>query len=248
MRVTLLGTGSALPSRHRLQSGSLIEAGQRRLLVDCGSGITHRLAQVGVAVTDIETVLLTHTHLDHVADLPTLLKARWLNEEPELSILGPPGTAEVCDRLFALDGMAERAEPTVTELDLASTPWSVEGFDVTAVETEHARTCFAYRFDDRLVLSGDTTPTRAVFELADGVHTLVHECSFPDGTESDTHSTPSKLGAELADCSLEQIALTHLFPQTEPHAEELRRIVAEQTDAHVLVPDDRTTLTVSPAP
>lgn len=70
MRLTVLGTGSALPSPSRLQTGAVVENVETTLLVDCGSGITHRLVQSDTDYRDIDTILLTHTHLDHVAASP----------------------------------------------------------------------------------------------------------------------------------------------------------------------------------
>ena len=61
MRITLLGTGSTLPSSTRLQTGAIVERGGDTLLVDCGSGITHRLAQSAIDYREVDIVLLTHT-------------------------------------------------------------------------------------------------------------------------------------------------------------------------------------------
>ena len=44
MQVTFLGTGSAMPTGSRMQTGLLLSDGRQSLLVDCGSGILHRLA------------------------------------------------------------------------------------------------------------------------------------------------------------------------------------------------------------
>lgn len=78
MEIPILGTGSALPSPARLQAGLVVTTDDTRLLVDCGGGVVHRLAQIGVDPRAIDGVLLTHHHLNHVADLPTLAKARVL--------------------------------------------------------------------------------------------------------------------------------------------------------------------------
>jgi ribonuclease BN (tRNA processing enzyme) len=78
MEVTFLGTGSAMPTGDRAQTGLLVTHDDRRLLVDCGSGVLHRLAATETGYEAVHTVLLTHLHLDHVSDLLPLLKARWL--------------------------------------------------------------------------------------------------------------------------------------------------------------------------
>ena len=245
MRLTFLGTGSPLPSPNRLQTSFLVERGNHTLLVDCGSGTTHRLAQTGTAHTAVDAIVFTHLHLDHIADLSTLLKARWLDGTPELTVYGPPGTAAVCERLVAVDNLAERADLTVTELDPAPGSFELGPHQITYVETAHSARCFAYRFGDKLTISGDTAPTVDVFGLADGSDVLVHECSFPDGTATEGHTTPTELGNSLGAITVEAVYLTHLFPETEPHAAELESTVENYTSAVVSVPDDLDSVDIS---
>ena len=242
MRLTILGTGSALLSPTRLQTGAVVEHADDTLLVDCGSGIAHRLAQSETDYRDIDTVLLTHTHLDHVADLPTLAKARLLDGHETFTIVGPQGTRDVCDSLFAVDDLADRLCLTVRELSPGTDPFTVDEFEIERAPTDHLKPGYAYRFDGRLTIAGDTAPTESVCTLADGSNVLVHECAYPDGTESPGHSTPTALGQLLADVDVNRVLLTHLFPETEPHADELVATVSKYTDATVAVATDHTTV------
>jgi len=237
MRLTFLGTGSALPSPTRVQSGLLVESADHTLLVGCGSGVCHRLAQTETACTEIDAVLVTHTHLDHVADLSTLVKARWLDDQPGLSVYGPPGTSGVVETLLGVDALTERTEVRVTELDADQARIEIGPHRIEYTETTHSTVCFAYRIDDRLTISGDTAPDDAVFELADGSEVLVHECSFPDGVDSPGHTTPTELGRGLGGISVAAVYLTHLFPETERHIDDLEAAVAPAVDS-VAVPDE----------
>ncbi|MEZ3114792.1 MBL fold metallo-hydrolase [Halobaculum sp. MBLA0147] len=149
MRVTFLGTGAAMPHPERVQTGLLVEAAAgdaRPLLVDCGAGILHRLSQTEPGYEAVSTVLLTHHHLDHVADLLPLVKARWLAGEEHLEIVGPTGTKELLDSELAtheyLDG---RIDLTVREVSPGETV-SVAGLAVDTYETRHSVQCLAYRF------------------------------------------------------------------------------------------------------
>jgi len=245
MRLIFLGTGSAFPSPTRVQSSLLIERDDHKLLVDCGSGATHRLAQTDTSYTEVDAVLFTHTHLDHVADLSTLIKARWLDGNPDLDVYGPPGTADVCETLLGVDTLTERADVTVTELDSTQAAFELGPHHIEYTETTHSAHCFAYCLDGQLTISGDTAPNKSVFDLADGSELLVHECSFPDGTETAGHTTPTELGQGLSGISVDAVYLTHLFPETEPHAADLETTVAAETDATVDVPDELDSVSLS---
>jgi Metal-dependent hydrolases of the beta-lactamase superfamily III len=244
MRVTLLGTGSALPSQSRLQTGIHVERDGHHLLVDCGSGVTHRLAQAGVSHHEIETVLLTHHHLDHVADLPTLAKARCLDDYPTFRVLGPPGTRAVCANLFAVDDLDERVALDIEELSMDTSTLDLGPHHITTARMAHSKPGFAYRVDDALTISGDTAPTAAIAELADSANVLIHECAHSDGIKTDGHTTPTTLGEQIADIDLDRLYLTHLFPDTETHADELAATVSEYTDATVTVATDLDEITI----
>ena len=47
MRLTTIGTGTAAPTPGRVQSGHFVDAGAVRLLLDCGSGVAGRMADLG---------------------------------------------------------------------------------------------------------------------------------------------------------------------------------------------------------
>lgn len=239
MQVTFLGTGSAMPTGDRFQTGLLLE-GPEPLLVDCGSGVLHRLADTDVGYEGVETVLLTHHHLDHVADLLPLLKARWLAGEETLTVVGPDGTEELLDGLLSVhDYLEGRVELTVREIDPGS--FRVAGYDVEAVETVHSMYCLAYRFeaeDAAFVFSGDSEPIEAIADLAEGADALAHDCSFPDEVDVSNHPTPSGLGEVLAGHDVGEVYLTHLYPHTRGKHREMLDSLGEQFDGEARFAQD----------
>ena len=250
MQVTFLGTGAAMPTGDRSQTGLLLadpggDAGP--LLVDCGSGALGGLAATDVGYEAVGSVLLTHHHLDHVSDLLALLKARWLAGETALEIVGPDGTEALVEDLLAVhDYMQGRLELTYREVDPGS--FAVAGYDVEAVETVHSMYCLAYRFetaDATVTFSGDTEATDAVAELADGSALLAHDCSFPDGIDVDNHPTPTQLGEVLAGRDLGRVYLTHRYPHTDGEEPAMIEAVESHVDAEVRIARDGLTVDVS---
>ena len=243
MQLTFLGTGAAMATGERFQTGLVVSDDNRRVLVDCGSGVLHRLEQSGIGYEAIDTVLLTHHHLDHVSDLFPLMKARWLAGEESLEIVGPPETRRLINQLFeAHTYMQDRLDLTVREIGPGT--HTVGGFEVEAVETIHSLYCLAYRFDDLLAISGDTEPSEDVIALAEGVPVLVHECAFPDDVEVSNHTRPSELGQLLNGVDVGRVYLTHFYPHCSGRETSMHEAVTDHWDGEVRIAEDLLTITV----
>ena len=263
MRITFLGTGSAMPTGERFQTGLLVQSGEDRLLVDCGSGALHGLARTNVGYEHVDTLLVTHHHLDHVSDIMPLLKARWLDGQEGMTIAGPAGTPAL------VEGMLDTHEymQDRMHLDLRTVgpttgaegetgegtegPHRIAGFDVEAMETRHSMDCLAYRFEHEggppFVFSGDSGAFPELVEFADGAAVLAHDCSFPDGVDVSNHPTPSSLGETLAtaDADIGRVYMTHLYPHTGGHEEGMLASIGDHYDGDVRFAEDGLTVDVS---
>jgi len=249
MQLTFLGTGSAVPTGERNQTGLLLENTGHRLLVDCGSGVLHALAATEPGYTDLDALLLTHHHLDHVTDVLPLLKARWLADAPRLRIIGPPGTTSLLDDLLDVhDYLRKHVDPDVTDIQTGET--TLAGFDVAAREVQHSMAGFGYRFspagadEPAVVFSGDTEAIPSLLSMADGADVLVHDCSFPDDIETDNHATPASLGEALDAAAVDvgALYLTHLYPHTDGRHVEMVASVREHHNGEVAVASDGLTV------
>src|SRR5690349_16602494 len=78
LNVTILGSGSPVPSSLRFSQSILVEAGPQKLLIDAGRGATIRLTQAGVPLREVSAIFVTHLHTDHVDGLQDLWSTGWL--------------------------------------------------------------------------------------------------------------------------------------------------------------------------
>ncbi|MGH7607678.1 MAG: MBL fold metallo-hydrolase, partial [Gemmatimonadales bacterium] len=99
MELVTVGTGTVAPSARRICACHWVARGDVRVLLDCGAGALHRLAEFGLPWHQISHVILSHFHPDHWSELPMLVYAlkyttRPPRQEP-LVILGPPGVVQL---------------------------------------------------------------------------------------------------------------------------------------------------------
>jgi ribonuclease BN (tRNA processing enzyme) len=225
MRLTTIGTGTAAPHPTRVASAHLVEAGAVRLLLDCGSGAVHRLANLGMAWSDITHVAITHFHADHVADLPLLIMGwKWGQLPPRsapVTLYGPAGTGVLIERMAALYGawvLAPGFPFTVRELGPEEIIRLADGVTLQTFPVPHTAESVAYSIGEgtrRLVYTGDTGESEALGAWARDCDLLLAECSLPDAMAIREHLTPRQAGALAAQAAARRLVLTHFYPPVE---------------------------------
>jgi ribonuclease BN (tRNA processing enzyme) len=225
MHLTTIGTGTAAPSAERVNAGHLVEAGEVRLLMDCGSGVVHRMAALGVEWTRITHLAITHFDADHVSDIATLLVAwRWGTLPPRsepAELIGPPGTRSLLTRMGELFGGSVSSPDypfEVRELLPDGEIELAEGVVLGAHKVPHTEESVAYsvrRGRRRLVYTGDTGPSAALGEWARDCDLLLAECSLPDEMAIPTHLTPARCAELAASAEPAMLVLTHFYPPVE---------------------------------
>lgn len=97
--ITVLGAGVMAPTKARNPAGFLVEAGDKKILLDAGHGIVRRLVDFGFDLQAIDFVFASHFHADHFSDVFPLMHARCVDDNynnrghKELLILGPKSAA-----------------------------------------------------------------------------------------------------------------------------------------------------------
>ncbi len=103
--ITLLGCGGTMPLPDRWLTSLMVRCRGRNILIDCGEGSQIALKEAGLSAFDIDVILLTHFHGDHVMGLPGILMSMGMSgrQDPVL-IVGPKGLNEIVPKLCVIAG------------------------------------------------------------------------------------------------------------------------------------------------
>lgn len=252
-RVTLLGTGAPPPRIDRFGPSTLVEAGGKKFLFDAGRGALQRLFQLDIAFGEIDAMLLTHHHSDHVVGFTDLWLTGWIGRPwgkrtRPLKVFGPVGTDQMMEHLplaFATDIRVRAHSYDAEGVKLESAEiaegvvYEAEGIAISAFEVDHGGRSF--------VLSGDTTLNENLIAHSQGVDLLVHEVThgMGDGVERANleriranHTIPEDAGIVFSRTKPKLAAYTHILLFGDATPDDLIPATRETYDGPVVVGED----------
>lgn len=227
LALTILGSGTAVPTADRGAASYLVTTGSESLMLDCGPGSTRRLPLAGIELIDIDHLLISHFHVDHVCDLAAFLfgsRIPGYQRTKPLKLIGPVGLKTHYNRLVDLFGqwlLSPDYQMEIIELDTAQGAATIElaSVRVTAQTVAHSNPAIGYRLESGgrvLTYSGDTDYCETIVDLCQGADLAILECSTPDGQKIPKHLTPGLAGQIATEAGVAQLVLSHFYPMCQP--------------------------------
>jgi ribonuclease BN (tRNA processing enzyme) len=228
LEVVVLGSGGPRAFGRAGSSYIVVVDGRPRILVDAGPGAFLRIGELNLDLGKVDTVLLTHLHLDHTGDLAAFFNARALTSDGPIvyRVFGPDGaglfpkTSRFVDLLvghggafayqktfgadesFAVRDLAIRLDSARTKI------LDEDGLVVEEIATHHGDCpSVAYRIaykGEAVVFSGDMDVSALLnlVQLAKSANLLIFNCAVldPPGSPSQLYDlhTPPKNIGEAA--------------------------------------------------
>jgi ribonuclease BN (tRNA processing enzyme) len=218
VQLTVLGKSPAWQDAGGACSGYLIEGGGASVLLDCGSGVFGKLRAV-LDYGDVDAVVLSHLHADHVLDLvpyaSALTYAPRRQRTPRL--IAPPGSREAFRRLSGAAGMSEEHIERAFRLEEydPATGVSINGLAVRFQPVPHFMPTNAVEVvgdGARITYSADSSPSDDLCAFATDTDLLLIEATLPEPESEGPrgHMTPGEAGQHGRRAAARRLVLTHI--------------------------------------
>jgi ribonuclease BN (tRNA processing enzyme) len=225
LSVTILGSGTCVPSLIRSSCSVLIKTGNSVLLFDSGAGTMRRLLEAGVDIYAVSFIFYSHFHPDHTGELASFL---FSNKYPDgsrrkipLTLAAGRGFLTFFENLKRVYGRWIELEAglfDIVEFDnIQGDERRYNDFKVETLPVEHNPESIAYRITGSggrsVVYSGDTDFSDNLVTLSKKADLLICESALPDELKVNGHLTPSEAGDIAARANVRKLVLTHFYPE-----------------------------------
>ncbi|MGT2807763.1 MBL fold metallo-hydrolase [Streptococcus iniae] len=216
MEIRCLGSWGAYPYQDAGTTSYLLTGEDGfTLLMDAGSRAVNELEKV-MSPLDLDAVIISHYHPDHVADLGVLrhyrqLYPKHLWQAKVLPIYGHNEDIHEFEKL-TLDGVSEGIAYDINGSQ------SIGPFDITFIKTVHPVVCYAFRIVERktgqvLVFTADTGYFEGLSSFASDADLFLADVYLYEGMENHiAHLTSKEAGLIAQEAKVKTLVLTHMPP------------------------------------
>lgn len=212
VKLTIVGYWGGFPGVNEATSGYLLQSGSFNLLMDCGSAVLSQL-QNYLPVEQLNAVILSHYHHDHVADIGPLQFARLISsylhaDHKVLLIYGHRFDPEAFSKLTYKEITEGRSYSPDKHLNIGP-------FTISFLKTKHPVDCFAMRITDQqstVVFTADSAFQQSFIPFTSGADLLLSECNLygnQDGEKSG-HMNSHQAAKIATEAEVGELILTHL--------------------------------------
>ena len=222
MKVTVIGFWGGYPEKGEATSCYLVEDKNFKLLVDCGSGVLASLPNF-VDMKSINSVIISHYHHDHIADIGVLQYYKLINGEKGGFALPIFGHGLNKDKFNSLTyknvtkGFEYRPEEVL----------NLGPFSIRFLKTAHPVDCFAMRIETgehSVVYTADSSYMEEFVPFSSEADLLICDCSMyenQDGTAAG-HMNSKEVATIASNANVKELLLSHL-----PHSGDTKHLINE---------------------
>jgi len=248
MKLTILGSGTAYPSKERNAPGFLLQISQDTVLLDAGEGIKKRVVEAGADFYKIEHIFITHFHIDHINEIPAIIWD-YVARRPKGKTLyfhGPIGFQSLFKKwmnlLFPELSKTKKFPIIIKENQrplIKINDWLVKIKPGQKQPLIRYKNYTYYRFEHKhksFVYAGDILYNypKELLEICQKADALLIECAMLK--KHPHHLTPERVAEIAKKSGVKKLILTHFYPPIRP-AEIKKRVRKIYKDPIIIARD-----------
>lgn len=211
MKLTVLGNNGPYPGPDGACSGYLFNKDELNIVMDFGNGTLANL-QKSIQISDIDFIICSHLHADHISDLFVLHYALQMKNR-QIKLYAP---AEPALELKKLELSSYQITKINENLEIKT-----NGLTISFKEMRHPFMDFGMKITDgetTFLYTGDTSYTPNLLEFAKDVDVMLCDGAFLEDIISDKHLSVKEACEVANEASVKTLILTHLEPLEKPEA------------------------------
>jgi ribonuclease BN (tRNA processing enzyme) len=225
MKLTVIGSGSTVPHPRRTSAGYWLETGGGNILLDCSASVPSRMASLGLDWPNLDTIWVSHFHMDHVGGIGPLLagtkhSAAMKQREKPVRIFGPEGLRDLIHGSSDVGTYRLLEQPfpvEIIEVEALEKFNILPGVEAVAMQTPHTKESHALHLRDGgdkvFVYTSDTAFDKTLATFGRAADLFLLECTY-------FKDKPAKKHLELAEAMFlirkakpKRAMLTHFYPE-----------------------------------
>ncbi len=226
MNITVIGRWGAYPKQGEATAGYLLEHDDKKILIDCGSGVLSLLPKF-TKVTDLTAVMITHSHFDHIADLGCLQYACLI--DTDLDLRKEPLPIYIAGSSNPYKTMKGSKIGELTD----SSVIDIGEMKISFFKTFHEVYCLGVKASyagKTFIYTADTYYDESLVDFCKNADVLIAESSFYasfDNAKNFGHMNTMEVGTLANKAHAKKLVLTHL-----PHFGEVETLVTEVKESY----------------
>lgn len=221
-QLTIIGSGTMMPTKNRHPSCYFLEIGKKRILLDIGHTSIARLIDLDIDLHSIDLLFISHFHTDHFADFLPFVHSRWVDDvhhpgrkHKELIVIGPKTVKERWKKLREVFWVEPQEHYPLKFIEGVQTikmgDIQIELFEVTHVKWYQSLGIKINFQNKTLVYTGDIGGNHDLQNLkriVQGIDLLLVEAGYLKPTPN--HFTIDQIIEIANTCNVQKIIVTHL--------------------------------------
>ena len=251
-KITFLGTAGYIPSKNR-ESTSLvfIDDNEESFLIDCVGSVIHRLLKARIDYKEINNILLTHKHIDHINGLVSFFHTL-LGTKKKINIYGSGETLEFIKKIFEVHNLNDPErfpEPVYNEVKINKVFFNSANVEISAFAVKHISSSVGFKFslkpsNTTWIYTSDTSYNEKLIDIVNNADYLIHECSSPScyPYNKQMHTSSLDLGKLAQSAQVKTLIPINFSTELNYEMNELILELNQTFTGKIIIPSDFDTL------